>query len=148
MRNLLILFFITWACCFISLAEAKYDKFNSDSKCQFKQDDLCIVVKFENGISRKNDSPFEIKFTEKNKAVLNKPELKLWMVMKNGHGHGSETLTIKASDKKFAVSNAWFMMMGQWSIVGSIKAERKLYNFSLPICVGRTASESHLGECK
>lgn len=127
---------------------AKYDKLYPDSKCQFKLDDLCVVVNFENGISRKNDSPFFISFSKNGSPVLNKPELKLWMVMKNGHGHGSEELKIEPVDKKFKVSNAWFMMMGQWSIKGSVQVNSKTYKFSLPICVGRTAKESRLGVCE
>jgi hypothetical protein len=124
----------------------------SSKTCQFKlSKKLCASVKFVDGISRKSDSKFEIIFSDTKGQRVNfkrTPEIKLWMVMKGGHGHGSEKLAIKKNNNKYLVSNAWFLMMGEWQIKISTSEGEALVNMQdIPVCVGRNSASSHLGNC-
>jgi hypothetical protein len=93
---------------------------NANSGCQLSlSNDVCANIKFKNSISRKTDAEFEIHFTNPAGQVLSldkNPQIKLWMIMKGGHGHGSDEVKINKSGKKFNISNVWFLMLGKWKI--------------------------------
>ena len=121
--------------------------------CEFPiGQNICAVIKFKNGVSRKNDSPFEIKFETKDKKLIKiekRPEMKLWMVMKSGHGHGSDELEIipQKNGASYFVKNVWFMMLGQWQLKINLFHEGKSYNTELPICVYKLSDKSGPGNC-
>ena len=65
-------------------------------ECHIKYaNNLCAEISFVSGISRKEDSKFKVVFHKMDTAKVNfnitKFDLKLWMVMKSGHEHGSES---------------------------------------------------------
>ncbi len=124
-----------------------------DSSCQVALGkSICANINFLEPISRKNDAKFEISFVEKSSGKLvqldKAPQIKLWMVMENGHGHGSAEVKVKQLDKKYLVENVWFLMLGQWSL--KISGEYKGSSFSGEpwLCVRKEVKNSALGKCK
>lgn len=121
------------------------------SSCQFEiSKDLCVNFDFKNGISRKTDSEFEIQITDKKGQNKKVEELNivLWMIMKNGHEHGSDTVKIKENGKKFSVSNVWFLMVGEWLLKIDFKHQGKPYKTNIPVCVSKNKAVSNVGKCK
>lgn len=134
-------------CSLISLREAQ--------ACQYlASDQFCVEVKFDKEISRKSDSKFTLrileKLTKKTLVLDSPPKIKLWMVMKNGHGHGSEKLKISEKNKTpiYLVENVWFLMKGEWKIKVEFFVKGVKHQQDLPVCVKRYSKDSHLGFCK
>jgi hypothetical protein len=119
--------------------------------CQIKfGGNLCANIKFLSGVSRKKDSKFEVNFLSLKGGSVNLeivPKLKLWMVMKSGHGHGSDELMIKKVGNTYHVENVWFLMMGKWEIQTEVNYIGKVMNKSIFVCVGKQMNESHIGKC-
>lgn len=142
-------FFIIFTTVFSVHADSKNS--GVDSSCQFKFDDFCLTVNFEDKISRKKSSDFTLSVLKRGEVVklTEAPQMKLWMRMNNGHEHGSEKLEIKLQDNgDIKVSNVWFLMRGEWQIMGSLMLESKKKDFSVPVCVGKTPSDSQVGSCQ
>lgn len=125
---------------------------SSNTGCQFVvEKGICANLNFTDGISRKNDSSFSIEFLGPDKKALTlkkTPEIKLWMVMKSGHGHGSEKLEIQKIDQKYMVKNVWFLMMGEWQIKTKFIYGDRVVLATIPVCVGRNSKLSKLGKCQ
>lgn len=105
-------------------------------------------------IRRKESAKLKLEFfdvnSKKRTAIKLKqaPELSLWMEMGNGKGHGSEKLKVKVSGNSYVISNAWFMMMGDWQLKAKISHNDKTSLETFPICIGRKPADSHVGKCK
>ena len=105
-------------------------------------------------ISRKESAKLKLEFfdakAKKRTALKLKktPEVSLWMEMADGKGHGSEKLQIKTDGNTYIISNAWFLMMGNWQLKTKITHNDKTSLVSYPICVGRKPADSHMGKCK
>lgn len=130
-------------------------KVKNGKKCNItlKNAGLCASISALTEISRKSEVKFHLSFYEdsaKTKVIkLSKlPELKLWMVMKSGHGHGSEELTVISDDKGYLVGNAWFLMVGEWQVKIKVEYKGKPITADAIICVERKARDSHIGHCK
>ena len=120
------------------------------SACPYKFDEGCVEIVFDGPISRKNDSSFLLNFKDHNNKhmVLEQlPNLKLWMVMSNGHEHGSEPVKITKKAAGFQVTNVWFLMRGRWLVKLDFKYKGNKRQMEIPICVGQTSQTSHVGEC-
>ena len=148
MKKYLTLLFIF---AMITSAQADTLSKNIDSSCQFDFKQFCLTLNFEKEISRKKSSDFTLEvFKDGNRVALQKkPEIKLWMVMENGHGHGSDPVEMKElAPGKYSVKNVWFLMRGEWEVKGSLNLDGKKSDFSIPVCVGKTPKESSVGKCK
>ena len=105
-------------------------------------------------ISRKESAKLKLEFFEldsKKRAPIKLEkdlEASLWMEMKSGHGHGSEKLKVERSGNSYIISNAWFMMMGDWQLKTKITHKDKTSLEAYPICIGRKPADSHVGKCK
>lgn len=123
----------------------------SKPMCDFflKKTKTCVNVNFLDGISRKSDSKFELEFLSDSKPIKldQLPKSKLWMVMKNGHEHGSEEVSIKINGTKYLNENVWFLMMGEWKVIVDTKYQGKNEQFTFPVCVKRKKDKSYVGKC-
>lgn len=96
-----------------------FSAYSKECKAKLIKENLCVKVEFLKPANRKEAASFKLIFKDsKGRAIMPKPKLeaKLWMVMKSGHGHGSEELKLEKKKDHYLVSNAWFMMLGTWSI--------------------------------
>jgi hypothetical protein len=101
-------------------------------------------------MDRKKDSKFELSFLDKNNKTIKldqTPLVKLWMVMKSGHGHGSEDLKLSWSENVYQIENVWFEMLGQWKIKIQLMRSGKESKGEIPICVMRDSTKGHVGSC-
>lgn len=111
---------------------------------------LCAEIEFEKGISRKADSSFILSFKNEKGEIVNldnDPKIKLWMIMKGGHGHGSEKVKIEKINKKYRVTNVWFLMMGEWQVKLDLNYQKTNMKSDLYVCVGRSTKESFAKKC-
>ncbi len=114
-----------------------------------KNKNFCVKIKFLQGISRKSDAKFELKLFDKNNRVVklsSPPKIKLWMIMKNGHEHGSEELSIKLKNSDVLVENVWFLMRGEWQIKLNFD-KGPIFSDIVPVCIGKNPKQSYLGRC-
>lgn len=113
--------------------------------------ELCAKVEFQTPITRKRSSKFQIDFYDAKKKALIKldkdPVVKLWMIMKNGHEHGSEKLVMARNKSGYLISEAWFLMLGEWIVRGEYTYKGKVIRKDFFLCVKRKSSESGLGKC-
>ena len=130
-------------------------KINTKVPCsvKFGKAGLCASINPTTPISRKSEVKFHLSFYEdkaKTKVLklLKLPEVKLWMVMKSGHGHGSEELKITSTKDGFEISNAWFLMVGDWQVKIKFDYNGQEYAADANICVERKAKDSFVGRCK
>ena len=116
--------------------------------------DLRAELRVIGEISRKKSGKLKLEFFEtkskkRTPIKLEKiPEVSLWMEMASGKGHGSEKLEIEEKNSAYMISNAWFLMMGDWELKVKTSHNEKTSLNSFPICVGRKPSDSHVGKCK
>ncbi|MAX66344.1 MAG: hypothetical protein QF441_05720 [Bacteriovoracaceae bacterium] len=119
--------------------------------CQVKlSSEYCAMVKFDAPIGRKEDARFKFAVIDMKGHQIKlskKPKLKLWMIMDNGHGHGSDKLKIQAKKNHYLVSNVWFLMLGQWQLKIEVKLKGKTFKKDLDICVMKPAKLSKIGKC-
>ena len=124
----------------------------TNSNCQLVlNNEVCANITFKNLINRKTDAEFEIFFTDSNgeTIALDKlPQIKLWMIMKGGHGHGSDEVKIKKNGEKFHVSNVWFLMLGKWQIKISGEYKGKRFAGEPDICIRKDSTKTAFGACK
>lgn len=125
--------------------------YSQTAKCSgYKSDNYCFNLKFEK-ISRKSDSKFSVEIIDLKTSEKIKPKklaVKLWMVMKNGHEHGSEDVKIETKGDGYFVSDVWLLMLGEWQIKISGLIGKNTFNVSVPVCVKRDSSKSSVGSCK
>lgn len=147
MKNVLVLIFFIIN---LNIAQAK-----SRPMCDiaFKKISLCANIQFVDGISRKSDAKFTVNYTSlkngKPVSLDSEPQVKLWMVMKNGHEHGSEPLKItKKKEGVYLHENAWFLMLGEWKVFITAKNNGISEKSFFDVCVKRKKSQSYLGSCK
>lgn len=135
----------------LALSEVSYAK--ASKRCDHKfTKELCANIDFKAPISRKNDAKFILSFVDESGKTFTKPitpNIKLWMVMKNGHEHGSDKVNIKQlGPNKFLVSNVWFLMLGQWSLKININYDGQSKEADIPVCLRKDVAQSKLGVCK
>lgn len=105
-------------------------------------------------ISRKEAAKLKLEFYDsksKNRTAVKLdaiPDVSLWMEMESGKGHGSEKLKIVQEGSSYIISNAWFMMMGDWQLKTKLSFNGKTELISFPICIGKKPVNSHVGACK
>ncbi len=120
-------------------------------KCEgYLVDQICFDIKFEK-LNRKEDSKFSLKISENDSGkvqAVDDLKVKLWMVMKNGHEHGSDPVKIENKNQVYQVSNVWFLMLGQWQLKISGKMGKKSFDVSVPVCVSKNPEINGVGECK
>lgn len=136
MKKIVLFFLVVWSFAVFS--------------CEFSVENYCAQVKFNKGISRSYDSVFHIQFVDKETKKLkffDKIDLKLWMVMKNGHAHGSEEVKIMKDKTGYTVSNVWFLMLGQWYFNITLSGNGKQVLGDIPICVMKNSNSGRLGKC-
>lgn len=69
-------------------------------------------------------------------AEIRDVNVELWMDMGNGHGHGSSPVDLRQLDAvHYMVSNAYFVMEGEWTIKVSFTHNGKAYDLSVPYAV-------------
>lgn len=145
--KLLILIMAFFATSLTNIVHAK------SKKCEYAVGELyCAHISFTGKISRKQDSSFLLKITDRQGKITpldRPPKVWLWMVMKSGHGHGSDDVKISPHKTSgYLIENVWLLMMGTWQIKGEIAVAGKKYSFYVPVCVGKSAKDGHLGKCK
>ena len=125
--------------------------FSATPKCEVSAGKkFCSQVNFVKGISRKRDSKFNISFFDKKGRKLKLdalPQVKLWMKMKGGHEHGSETEKIKKLKQGYLVENVWFLMLGRWELRMEIMLRGQKFTDTVSLCVKKQEKLSHIGEC-
>lgn len=78
---------------------------------------LCAHIHFSKNPDSLNESSFILHFETANELEVQNLKVELWMEMEGGHGHGSAPVVMqRVSKNKYKISNAWFVMMGTWSI--------------------------------
>ena len=119
---------------------------------ELKDTGICAELVSTTELTRKTAASLELSFFDKKsiKPVNLDGEMKakLWMVMKNGHEHGSEPLKIEKMKGKYSLTNAWFLMMGEWKLKLELSHNSKEYKTEIPLCIEKKASDSHVGSCK
>jgi hypothetical protein len=62
----------------------------------------------------------------------------LWMDMGDGHGHGSAPVTItQFGPGKYKVSDAWFVMPGQWLVRSTFTIDGVAHEIAIPLNIQR-----------
>lgn len=119
---------------------------------ELKDAGICAELVTLTELTRKTAASLELSFFDKKsfKPVNLDGEMKakLWMVMKNGHEHGSEPLKTQKLKDKYRLTNAWFLMMGEWKLKLEVNHNSKEYKTEIPLCIEKDASDSHVGSCK
>ena len=145
--------FLTLALIFICQASSAKTTDGKVYKLTNNKLNLVVELSSLNSISRKEAGKFKLEFFDSSKKkrspikLIQAPEAHLWMVMKGGHGHGSEDLSLKVDNNTYLLSNAWFLMMGEWQLKLKFKHNGAVVQSILPICVERKPADSHLGHC-
>lgn len=113
--------------------------------------DLCVRLNVHGTISRKQAARFDLKFFTKDGKKIDKfdqkPEVLLWMIMRNGHEHGSDPVKVTAMKSGYQVSEAKFLMLGQWQIKLKLKYQGKTVSGFIPFCVRQDVSKSAVSRC-
>lgn len=111
---------------FISISQA-----HSEQNCVSK--DLCLQINFESQPNSKDESVFDIQFSGANSEAVDQVAVDLWMPMGSG-GHSSAPVDlVKIGNSVFQVSNAWFVMKGEWLIRIQFKNQNNQYQWNYPI---------------
>ena len=123
-----------------------------NASCKYRNSlSHCVNISFVEQISRRKDSKFDLKVLKLNgENISDKVEsldIELWMQMSNGHDHGSDKVLMKKNKKIFNISNVWLLMMGEWHIKYKYSFKNKSTKGEIPVCVGKTPEQSHLGSC-
>ena len=101
-------------------------------------DKSCAHLIFPILPNTKEESAFIVHLLPKaQNAIIENLKVKLWMDMGQGHGHESAPVKLKVSDEAYhyEVTNAWFVMMGEWQVIVTFKEDGIERKFIIPIQV-------------
>lgn len=88
----------------------------SQPVCSQLNPNLCYMIWFQSFINTSEEGKFIIRI-QGPQVSLNQIKVDLWMEMSTGHGHGSTPLIYtELMPNVFQVSNAHFVMPGEWKI--------------------------------
>lgn len=96
----------------------------------------CVKIKFVEGPKAKVDSKFILKFESESTPIVKIENLQviLWMLMGNGHGHGSAPTQISAiGENEYLIENVWFVMKGKWDIKINFKSDGVNQELKIPV---------------
>lgn len=99
---------------------------------------LCLHMGFHSKPVVGEESNFMVHFLVDPAIGANIRDVKveLWMDMGNGHGHGSAPVDLKQLDAvHYRVSNAFFVMEGEWTIKVDFTYEGQSYEISVPYLI-------------
>lgn len=103
--------------------------------CSVLNPNICTSIWFQSFVSTKAPAQFILKINGAN-VTLNQIKIDLWMEMSPGHGHGSAPLTYtEIMPNTFQVTNAYFVMTGNWKIRLHLTDGVKTETLEVPIYV-------------
>jgi hypothetical protein len=127
-----VIFVVAMMVCFVAGAT---DGDHSEDVCSTLNPAVCAHL----GHMTKVNSTDEVQFvthvmTPQNKAISNL-KVDLWMQMGN-HGHGSSPVKLtQFATNKFRVTEAYFVMTGQWLVRVSFDYENQTHKLAFPVTV-------------
>lgn len=98
------------------------------------QQKVCAHLGFEEKMNSSQEGKFKAHFMTAKGTEIQDLKIDLWMDMGPGHGHGSAPVTIAPAGKNmFNVTNAWFVMMGEWQVRMNFTLDGQAEQIIIPI---------------
>ncbi len=147
MRHLLSVVFLTLAVSFSFLQDSSANQFDlkhgdgenhdhTENVCVQGNVKVCAHLKFLSKIDSSNEGQFMAHILAPGNQEVQNLKIDLWMDMGAGHGHGSAPVDVQSLGKnKFKVTNAWFVMMGQWLVRLNFTIGQDAYEIHIPVNV-------------
>lgn len=118
--------------CFASALALAHE--HSVSVCSATRADVCAHLGFEKPLNSSAEGKFMAHVMTPANQDIQDFKLDLFMDMGGGHGHGSAPVELKALGKnRFAVSNAWFVMQGEWLVRLDFEFDQAHHHIEIPI---------------
>lgn len=105
-----------------------------EAHCLEQGSQICASLEFLSPLSPDTEGIFLVKFEGLKDEQIRDMKMELWMDMGHGHGHGSAPLEIEQlAPDRFKVSNAWFVMRGDWVLRTYFYVDSKPQGIIFPI---------------
>lgn len=107
---------------------------HTENVCSVDDAQVCAHLRFDSELNSTDEGKFVAHVLVPDNSQVNNFKLDLWMEMGH-HGHGSAPVEILAMDEvnHYAISNAWFVMMGQWLVRVDFDYNGKSYHLEIPV---------------
>lgn len=131
---------LTMLCAFSLFASDFFGPGDGDTHtedfCSTLSPAICGHIKFLTPIDSTSESQFIVQLLPGVEGVLVQDlSVVLWMQM-GGHGHGSSPVTIEDMGKNhFRVTEAYFVMKGQWLVKVAFKLNGVAHKLEIPVQV-------------
>lgn len=107
---------------------------HSETVCSSLRKDVCAHLGFEKPLAANVEAEFMAHVVTPGSQPISSFNLDLWMEMGGGHGHGSAPVEIHGGEKNlFKITNAWFVMMGQWMVRMDFDFEGAHHHIEIPV---------------
>lgn len=98
------------------------------------EQEICAHIHFAKTPDSVNESTFILHFQTPNNVEIQNLKVELWMEMEGGHGHGSAPVSMqRVSMNKYKISNAWFIMIGSWTIKTHFDLDTQHHALNIPV---------------
>lgn len=97
---------------------------------------VCAHFMFPKAVNTMDESQFMLHVLKDKAMTVTNMKVELWMDMGSGHGHGSAPVKIQQkSPEHFFVTNAFFMMEGEWIVRVDFELDGVARHLEFPIVV-------------
>ncbi|MGE5085302.1 MAG: FixH family protein [Bacillota bacterium] len=94
---------------------------------------ICAQLQYLTDINASNEGKFQVVVTTPQQESVQNFKLDLWMQMGH-HGHGSSPVEIaEVGPNQFTISNAWFVMPGQWNVRVDFDFQGEHQHLEIPV---------------
>jgi len=95
---------------------------------------VCAHLGFEQKLNSSTEGQFKAHVMAANGAEVQNFKLDLWMEMGPGHGHGSSPVDVAPLARNmFKITNAWFVMPGEWQVRLFFTLDGQAYKIVIPV---------------
>jgi len=109
---------------------------HSTTVCSPTNKNVCAHLGLDKPLNSKEEGVFMAHVMTPNDTLVQNFKLDLWMDMGSGHGHGSSPVDMNDLGKnKFEISNAWFVMPGNWLVRMDFEFEGTHQHLQIPIVI-------------
>lgn len=119
---------------FSALANAH--NYHTKNYCSNYDQTICAHIGYDEEFSTQKEAEFMVDVVSPKAERMKNIQIELWMDMGSGHGHGSAPVQwTDEGSGKYHVTNAYFVMAGEWQIKVAFDIEGVAQEIIIPVPV-------------
>lgn len=138
MKTFILIFAFLFLTINTSFANTEHDGGHSVESCTTDQPKVCAHLGFLTKLNSTDAAEFYTHVITPENTEIKNLKVDIWMSMGSGHGHGSAPVIITpVSLNKYKVTEAYFIMMGEWLVRLDFELQGKAIHLEIPVQINQ-----------